>query len=65
MIHYIADACLLFPQACIVISEFGWHTDYYRAHPVGSSATECITVLDDIALAALSLTFCGNPCPSL
>ena len=65
MIHYIADACLLFPQACIVISEFGWHTDYYRAHLAVFSAAECITVLDDIALVALSLTFGGFHSPSL
>ena len=65
MLHYIAAACLQFPQVCILIGKFNWRTAYRCAHLAGCSAAECITVLDDIALVALPLTFGGTPCPSL
>ena len=65
MLHYIAAARRQFPNVRILIGKFDWRTAYRRAHLAGSSATECITILDNIALVALRLTFGGTPCPSL
>ena len=65
MLHYIAAARLQFPQVRILVGKFDWRTAYRRAHLAGHSAAECITVLGDIALVALRLTFGGTPCPSL
>ena len=65
MLHYIAAARLQFPQVRILVGKFDWRTAYRRAHLAGHSAAECITVLGDIALVALRLTFGGSPCPSL
>ena len=65
MLHYIAAARRQFPNIRILIGKFDWRTAYRRAHLAGSSAAECITILGDIALVALRLTFGGAPCPSL
>ena len=65
MLHYIAAARSQFPNVRILIGKVDWRTAYRRAHLAGSSAAECITILGDIALVALRLTFGGTPCPSL
>ena len=65
MLHYITAARRQFPNVKILIGKVDWRTAYRRVHLAGSSAAECITILDDIALVALRLTFGGTPCPSL
>ena len=65
MLHYITAARRQFPNVKILIGKVDWRTAYRRVHLAGSSAAKCITILDDIALVALRLTFGGTPCPSL
>jgi hypothetical protein len=64
-LHYIVNLCYHHPKTKIYISKFDLDAAYHRCHLSGQTATECLTIYNNILLMALRMTFGGSPCPSL
>jgi hypothetical protein len=61
IIHYIEATCKCFPFTKIYICKFAIDATYWQCHLAHDTATECLTIHDDIAFMALRLTFGGAP----
>jgi hypothetical protein len=64
-LHYIIDIRTRYPSTPIYISKFDLDAAYRRCHLAGTTATECLTVHNNMLLMALRMTFGGAPCPAL
>jgi hypothetical protein len=64
-IHYIISLHLRHPKTKIFICKVDIDAAFRRCTLAADTATESLTVFDDLLLMALRRTFGGSPCPSL
>ena len=63
ILHYIHSLRFHHPNTAILIGKYDFKAAYKRLTLWGHSAAACSTVIDDIGLISLRLTFGGSPCP--
>jgi hypothetical protein len=64
-IHYIVDLRARHPQTKIFICKVDIDAAFHRCTLAADTATESLTVFDNMLLMAMRMTFGGSPCPSL
>jgi len=65
IIMQITSLCLRHPTTPILIGKYDLKAAYRRAHLSPTTATECLTVIDDTLFIALRMTFGGAAFPAL
>jgi hypothetical protein len=64
-IHYIVYLRLKHPKTKIFLCKFDLDAAYCCCHLSGKTASECLTIHNNILRMALRMTFGGSPCPSM
>ena len=63
ILHFIVDLRRRHPDKRILLGKFDLKAAFRRAHLSPETALESMSVLDDILMVSLRLTFGGAPCP--
>ena len=64
-IHYIVELRQINPDTRILMTKLDIKAAYRRLHTSGTTASQAIVIIDDVALLALCMTFGGAPNPSM
>jgi hypothetical protein len=65
LLHYIVNTCFRHPSTKIFICKIDIDAAFRHGTLAGTTATDSLTIVDDLLLMALQMTFGGAPCPSL